>query len=387
MRADHIVLSNMLNRRTLRIKIMQSLFAFEQCKEANYELALDQIEEHFEPNLNSMEVQDKELLKGRRKVARQLLEKKFSNPEIPDSPDDVVNEAVKESLSVYHKHIKKDFLFFSKNMVEDVEKINDLYFSVLGLLIAFAETAATDKKSDHKNFINNAWILAFGTNQELKEMLLKNNSGWQGNRDKVRGWFRDVIKMDAEFQKFSLLKSPSHEDQKLIIKHLVRKLILGTGPINSFYEEEDLHWTEDQDIIKSLVDKTIKSWNKETQAIGLQKLSIDWEDDREFMGILFSGTIELGESYKQLIARNTKNWEVDRLPLTDRIILEMAITELITFSHIPVKVSINEYIELAKLYSTPKSRQFINGILDVIAKELMNTGAMKKSGRGLIDNK
>ena len=304
----------MLNRRTLRIKIMQSLFAFEQCKEANYEMALDQIEEHFEPNLNSMEVQDKELLKGRRKVARQLLEKKFSNDKTPDSPDDVVNEAVKESMSLYHKHIKKDFLHFSKNMVEDVEKINDLYFSVLGLLIAFAETAATDKKSDYKNFIDNLWIQAFATNPELKKLLLKNNTGWQGNRDKVRGWFRDVIKADAEFQKFNELNSPSPDDQKFIVKHLVRKLILGKGPINSYYEEEDLHWTEDQDIIKSLVDKTIKSWNTESQTIGLQKLSIDWEDDREFMGILFSGTIVLGEPYKQLIERHhTQTWRCRQL--------------------------------------------------------------------------
>src|SRR6267154_1406094 len=136
----------MLNRRTLRIKIMQSLFAFEQCKEANYELALDQIEGHFVPNLNSMEVQDKELLKTRGKAARQLLEKKFIDPKTPDSTDDIVNDAVKDSVSVYHKHIKKDFLFFSKNMVEEVEQINNHYHSVLGLLAAFAETAALDKK-------------------------------------------------------------------------------------------------------------------------------------------------------------------------------------------------------------------------------------------------
>jgi N utilization substance protein B len=162
---------------------------------------------------------------------------------------------------------------------------------------------------------------------------------------------------------------------------------LGKSPINSYFEEEDIHWAEDQEIVKSLVDKTIKSRNAESGIIELQKLSLDWEDDREFMIRLFSTTVELEEKYKKLIARNTKNWEVDRLPLTDRIILEMAIAELITFSHIPVKVSINEYIELAKLYSTPKSRQFINGILDVIAKELVSSGDMKKSGRGLIDNK
>ena len=84
---------------------------------------------------------------------------------------------------------------------------------------------------------------------------------------------------------------------------------------------------------------------------------------------------------------NTRNWEVDRLPITDRIILELAITELILFPHIPIKVTMNEYIELAKHYSTPKSWQFVNGILDVIVKELTNAGVISKSGSGLIDNK
>ena len=377
----------MLNRRTLRIKIMQSLFAFEQCREANYNLALDQIEEHFKPNLNSMEVQDKELLKGQRKAARQLLEKKFSNPSSPEGNDDVVNAAVKESVTQYHKNIKKDFLYFSKNMILDVEKINDLYYSVLGLLIAFADTAATDKKSEYKNFISNLWIQSLRDNSELKKELLKLTAGWPGRMNKVRGWFVDIIKADAEFQKFNDQTSPLPEHHKAIIKHLSRKVILGNGTINSYYEEEDIHWAEDQEIVRSLVDKTIKSRNEESRTIELQKLALDWADDREFMAQLFSTTIDLEEKYKLLIAKNTKNWEVDRLPLTDRIILEMAITELITFPHIPMKVSINEYIELAKLYSTPKSRQFINGILDVIAKELVSSGDMKKSGRGLIDNK
>ncbi|MEJ0055456.1 MAG: transcription antitermination factor NusB [Bacteroidota bacterium] len=102
---------------------------------------------------------------------------------------------------------------------------------------------------------------------------------------------------------------------------------------------------------------------------------------------LFVATTKLDKSYHELIANNTKNWEVDRLPLTDRVILEMAIAELTDFPNIPVKVTINEYIELAKQYSTPKSRQFINGILDVISKDLKDSGKIKKSGRGLMDNK
>jgi N utilization substance protein B len=136
------------------------------------------------------------------------------------------------------------------------------------------------------------------------------------------------------------------------------------------------------------VEKTIKSHDPEAKgSLTLHTLSVNWDDDKEFIEKLYSKGSQLEEKYKALIANNTRNWEVDRLPLTDRIILEMAIAELVIFPNIPVKVSINEYIELAKNYSTPKSRQFINGILDVMAKELKTAGDVKKSGRGLIDNK
>ncbi len=376
----------MLNRRTLRIKIMQSLFAFEQCKEANYQLALDQIEEHFQPNLNSMEFQDKELLKGQRKMARQLLERKFSKGDSIDSEDAKVNAAVKEGLSVYHKSVKKDNTFFSKNMVLEVEKLNDLYLSVLGLLISLADSALTDKKTDFKNFTQNTGVQSLRENQELTKALLKTNGNWSTRQDLVKDWFREIVKPDEEFRKFNEVKTPSLEDQKSILKHLIRKVILGKTVINDYFEEEDMRWAEDKEIVKSLAEKTIKSLSEDGK-VEIQKLSLDWDDDREFMKALFHGAVDLDEKHKELISQNTKNWEVDRLPLTDRVILEMAIAELIQFPNIPVKVSINEYIELAKHYSTPKSRQFINGILDVIAKELKASGALKKSGRGLIDNK
>ena len=116
-------------------------------------------------------------------------------------------------------------------------------------------------------------------------------------------------------------------------------------------------------------------------------MSLNWEDDKGFVEKLFLASSQLDKFYHQLIADHTKNWEVDRLPLTDRVILHMALAEMINFANIPIKVTINEYIELAKEYSTPKSRQFINGILDVLSKELVSTGKIKKSGRGLMDNK
>jgi transcription antitermination protein NusB len=376
----------MLNRRMLRIKVMQTLFAYDQCKEANYLLAMDQIEALFQPDLNSMEVQDKAMITKQRKSAIQLFEKKFKEESTEDHTEEKINKAVKAALDFYHKQNKKDFAFFAKNIVVDVEKLNDYYHSILGLLIAFAELAAADKKTDHANLLANSWIKALSSHDELKKELLKGKAGWQNRMDKVRPWFRDVLKTDETYLKYLEQKKPDFDSQKALIKHLYRKLILG-GTINGYFEEEDIHWAEDHEIVKGLTDKTIKSLDEEKGTIELQKLSLDWEDDRNFITKLFDQTIHLDGKQKNLIASNTKNWEVDRLPLTDRIILEMAIAEMISFPNIPVKVSINEYIELTKEYSTPKSRQFINGILDVISKELQKTGAVKKSGRGLIDNK
>jgi N utilization substance protein B len=165
-------------------------------------------------------------------------------------------------------------------------------------------------------------------------------------------------------------------------------VVLGKTVINEYFEEEVLRWAEDKDIVKGLVEKTVKTYDPTTSLpLVLHTLSLNWDDDKDFIEWLYDKAADLEPKFKELVANNTRNWEVDRLPLTDRMILEMAIAELLTFPNIPVKVTMNEYIELAKNYSTPKSRQFINGILDVIAKELKETGDVKKSGRGLIDNK
>jgi transcription antitermination protein NusB len=197
-----------------------------------------------------------------------------------------------------------------------------------------------------------------------------------------------VVRQDNEYLSNLDRKTPSLDDQRKFVSHLFKKVILGKTVINDYFEEEVLRWAEDKEIVKALVEKTVKSFNPETdKKITLHTLSLNWDEDREFIETLYNTATGLSDEHKELIANNTRNWEVDRLPLTDRIILEMAIAELLSFPNIPVKVTINEYIELAKTYSTPKSRQFINGILDVIAKELQDSGQIKKSGRGLMDNK
>ena len=379
----------MLNRRSLRIKVMQSLFALQQSKDANYELCLEKITEMLSPDLNSMQVQNKAELSAQKKEAIKLFKEAFTNNERSIDHDDIkVKKVVNDSLLFYHNQNKKDAAYFGKHLVSDVEKIYDRYIAVLSLAIEFHHLAESDKKVSHKNFVNNSWIKGLSDSAELKKEIQKTDKHWSGKMDRVRVWFRDVIRQDSEYLHYLDKKNPSIEDQKRFANHLFKKIILGKTPINDYFEEEVQRWAEDKEIVKGLVEKTVKSFDPETKApLTLHTLSVNWEDDQDFIEKLYKKGSELEPKYTTLIANNTRNWEVDRLPLTDRIILEMAIAELIIFPNIPVKVSINEYIELAKNYSTPKSRQFVNGILDVMAKELKNTGDLKKSGRGLIDNK
>jgi len=379
----------MLNRRSLRIKVMQSLFALQQCKDANYELCLEKIGDVLSPDLNSMEVQNKTQLTAQKKQALQLFKDAFSNDQSAIEDKDLkVQKAVNDGLHFYSNQTKKDSLFLGKNLVSEVEKIYEHYIAALSLAVEFLELAEGDKKVSHKNFVSNAWIRALRDSVQLKKENHKFGSHWRSKIDRVKVWFRDVIRQDSEYLHYLDKRSPSPEDQKRFVNHLFKKVILGKTVINEYFEEEVQRWAEDKDIVKGLVEKTLKSFDPAlNQPLALHTLSVNWDDDKEFIEKLYSLGSQLEPKYKSLIANNTRNWEVDRLPLTDRIILEMAIAELLVFPNIPVKVSINEYIELAKNYSTPKSRQFINGILDVMAKELKTNGDLKKSGRGLIDNK
>lgn len=379
----------MLNRRSLRIKVMQSLFALQQCMEATYELCLEKIGENFAPDLNSMEVQDKGKLQQQKKESIKLFEKAFTAEDAGvEHEDPKIVKAVQNAQKFYKDQVKKDTDFFRKNLIIEVEKIYDHYIATLSLVTAFAELAEADKKVSHKNFVSNSWIKALKNSEALRKDALRLGRHWQNNSEDVRHWFRDVVRQDNEYLNYLDRKNPSLDDQKKFVNHLFKKVILGKTVINDFYEEEVLRWAEDKDIVKALVEKTVKSFEPEKQKdITLHTLSLNWEDDKNFIETLYQTSTTLQRHHKELISSNTRNWEVERLPLTDRIILEMAIAELLSFPNIPVKVTINEYIELAKTYSTPKSRNFINGILDVIAKELKDTGEIKKSGRGLIDNK
>lgn len=378
----------MLNRRTLRIKAMQTVFAYWQCKESNYHIAIDLIKEAFAPDLNSMEVQDKDVLDSQKKEALILFNENFKNESVKSvkTESEKVNKVVLDTISYYHHQNKKDFDFFKKQMVIEAEKITDRYLLIILLLVEFAKLAEEDKKQDASNFVNNLLIKAVKFSNSIESLSLRRNLSWTDALGDVRMWYKEVLKKDEDFLIYLNQKAPSKEEDQEIVNHILKKLIFKSEAIMAYMEEQDINWSENKAIVRSMASKTLKSYGDDGE-VEVSVLSYNWEEDKEFFIDLFTKSVYLEEEYKDLIAKKTKNWDIERIAGIDRVILQMALCEMVHFSSIPVKVTINEYIEISKNYSTPKSKQFINGILDVIAQELTEGGTLRKSGRGLIDNK
>jgi N utilization substance protein B len=205
----------------------------------------------------------------------------------------------------------------------------------------------------------------------------------------LKEWFREYIKPSESYQHYLKITQPTQDQDFEVLDELLKKIIFKNEVILSYFSEKDLNWAENKAIVRSLAAKVLKnaaSTEVPTDEI-LPEIAINWEEDKEFFENIFNFTIENAMESKALIAEKTKNWDIERLAFTDKVIISMALAEMIHFPSIPIKVTINEYIDISKTYSTPKSKQFVNGLLDVLSKELMDQGKIRKSGRGLLDNK
>ncbi|MDO8968262.1 transcription antitermination factor NusB [Algoriphagus sp.] len=394
----------MLNRRILRVKAFQNLYAFEQCKGSNINIARDFIRESFLPDLNSMEIQDKPALIKDSDEAVKLFDQNLENESILKSSTakPKIKQVVLEAIRQFHAATEKDRQFMLKNMIVSAERIPHLYLLAIELLQAFAKHVEKEiekkKKLAGDNPIAFANEMNLAKNQVLKNIresatyraaLARNNVNLDDIELELKEWFRDYIKTSETYQEYLLLVNPSIDQDYEAADDLLKKVIFKNEVFLNFFSEKDLNWTENKSVVRSLASKVLKnaSQPEQVELDSLPEIAINWDEDKEFFQNIFNFTIENIDSSKAMIAQKTKNWDIERLAFTDKIIISMAIAEMKNFPSIPVKVSINEYIDISKTYSTPKSKQFVNGLLDVLAKELTDSGQIRKSGRGLLDNK
>jgi len=389
----------MLNRRILRIKVMQSLYALYQTKVSNFHLGLEEISDVFAPDLMSPDVQDVPALDLKKKTAHTFYEAFFDkndNAYLESAPD--IRKAVTEAINHYHNAHTKDITHFKNMLLEDVARVENMYKLVLfsaTRFMAIAEADATEGihsvvKSEVPEYFyklkRNPILLSIENNKSLRSFVEKHKINPPG--DLLKTVYKKKIKQDPLYIEYQKYPESSFEKDKEIVLHLMKTYLFKNEQLDSYWEDLDYNWTENDEAIRSLTLKAVKGINETTdENYELPSLSPNWEEDQAFMLELYKASSEFDGQAEKLITDKVQNWDIERLAFTDRIILKMALTEMVKFPNIPIKVTINEYIEVSKSYSTPKSKQFINGLLDTISIDLQKNGMILKSGRGLMDNK
>jgi N utilization substance protein B len=373
----------MINRRIIRGKVLQQVFAYKMCEGANTELAQEKIIETFTPDLNSVEPQDSKKLEGFSKltlISFDEFRKTNAKPNETSLSAEIV-KSLNETILSFNKAIKADQQRILKRMVEDAEKLYDYYLLTFSLLVEVSNKLLDHRKIDKLS--KNKIVAILRDHSVLNQELILKKLHWGNDQDLV-GELLLQFTQDEEIKKYKP-ETDFEEDRKIVL-YILKTIFFKNARFNDFFEGLNYNWEDDKSAVKDMIVGTIKEIN-EGQDFDLANISKNWDDDREFMKELYSITLENDRYYAELISPKLQNWDISRLTSTDTIILKMCLAEMINFNNIPVKVSINEYIELSKRFSTPKSKTLINGVLDNISQELQKSGTIKKSGRGLIDNK
>ena len=293
---------------------------------------------------------------------------------------------------------KKDLLSARKELMQSIDSVYEMYVRMLALLseiTEYTEIDAIERSNKHfpteedlnpnKKLLHNAFIVLLQGNPEFKAAVNKYQINWHADPEFIKTIY-NKLKATPEYTAYLSDADNSLEGSKEIIKFIFRKIILKSQNIIQAFEDRFINWSVDKEVMQGMVAKTIKNFTSEDPFKNkLTPISADWKEDSKFVEDLFTYTLKNNNEYQALIADRTKNWESERIALMDTILMKMAICELLNFPSIPVKVTINEYLDLSKDYSTPKSNSFINGILDKILGDLKRNNSIKKIGRGLID--
>ena len=303
---------------------------------------------------------------------------------------------VMQSIYAMHQHQSDNLDKEEKFLYQSIENTQNLYLLLLSALIEIKNKeeeyidlaskkhlATKEERNPNFKFIKNKVLVLLSESETLNEAIQDNHiNNWKLNDDIILSLI-DTIKESEMYQEYMQKPEGSFEDDKKFLIDLYTEVIAPSDRLYDYLEDNKLTWLDDLPSINTLIVKQLKQLKGEEDFFSVPKVYKD-EDDKEFVKNLFRKTVlnelELSKEYID----KTPNWDVERIAEIDTIILKMAICELLKFPSIPAKVTINEYLEIAKEYSTPKSSIFINGILDNLVKEFTQNGKLKKSGRGLL---
>jgi len=301
-----------------------------------------------------------------------------------------------QSLYAYYTTGREDMRRSEKELHFNIEKAYELYHYLLLLMIdviLYAESRmeiARNKRIPthedlHPNtrFIDNKLADQLRNNDQLLRFIEQHKLNWVNHQEMIKEVYSRLIESE-EYEEYMHAEENGYAEDKRLLTFIYTHIVFSSERLDSIMEEQSIYWNDDLEFITSMIVKTFKKFKEED---GPDKLLMDLyknAEDKDYVVKLYRQTILHKEEYVEYIKQNTRNWDLDRIAFMDILIMQIAIAELIAFPSIPTKVTLNEYLEISKFYSTNKSSVFINGVLDKVVMQLKEEKKIKKSGRGLI---
>ncbi len=281
----------------------------------------------------------------------------------------------------WYQNTKKDLRNAENELMFGLQKSYDLYFYLLLLMVEL--TNAYENRINAKrnkflpteedlnpnlNLVENMFILQLKENRTLKKQLANRPLSWEEHDSFVKSLLDKILESET-YKEYALIASPTYEEDKEFWRKTFKQFIYTNDELDDLLEDDCIYWNDDVEIVQSFVIKTIRRFSKGNGPDQPLLPMFRDEEDKQFALKLLHNAILDEKKYRALIEKHTEKWDFDRIAFMDLVIMQVALSEIFTFETIPTSVSLNEYIEIAKAYSTAKSGIFINGILDAIVQE------------------
>lgn len=291
----------------------------------------------------------------------------------------------------YYQNGGKNLDIAEKELFFSLSKAYDMYNYLLLLMVEITKQAEKKQSAakskllptaeelyPNTKFVDNRFIAQLEVNRQLMEFSESQKKTWENETDFVKRLCEQIMESDI-YKEYMAAETSSYEEDREVWRKIYKRIIFNNAELDQVLEDQSLYWNDDKEIVDTFVLKTIKRF--EEKNADKQELLPEFKDeeDQDFARRLFRRTILNADYYRHLISENTKNWDLDRVAFMDVIIMQIALAEILSFPNIPVSVSLNEYVEIAKLYSTSKSGSFINGTLDGIVNVLKKDNKLNKN--------
>lgn len=290
----------------------------------------------------------------------------------------------------YYQNGGKNLDTAEKELFFSLSKAYDMYNYLLLLMVEITKQAERKQNAakskllptaeelyPNMKFVENRFIAQLESNKQLLEFSESQKKTWENEGEFVKSLCEKIMDSDI-YKEYMESETSSYEEDRELWRKIYKRIIFNNADLDQVLEDQSLYWNDDKEIVDTFVLKTIKRFEEKNGASQELLPEFKDEEDQDFARRLFRRTILNADYYRHLISGNTRNWDLDRVAFMDVIIMQIALAEILSFPNIPVSVSLNEYVEIAKLYSTPKSGSFINGTLDGIVNALKKENKLMK---------